>query len=292
MNLLALAGIGAGIAAGATVAREAKAFHDGKIWVSQGGSPHGSLYGEWLGHRNILVAGAVSFLQHPFATLTAKRAELDARTLENQLFYNGERQYGDAMLIGYDNGSDAFRHTFGSALIVYRMMRKHHLDARQAAGLFQRVANAHERDSWLHLYSPKYSEYSSAMDVHNNKLGAMIGATLAQSHDGNGLSEAQGEAALRDAVLGAIASGQAVVMDGLNTPPRPARVTDIAQVDRAGRPMGLIKCPLSSGEGTPSPYPTPIRMRPDGRKVVDTRLPHVSLDPRTIHAPRESVPQA
>lgn len=222
--------------------------------------------------------------------LTAYRTEAEAREWENRMFHAGERQFGKKLRIGYDNGPDAFRHTYGSAAIVYRLMRERGASADAAGAFLQGAGDAHERDSWLAAYSPIHARYSGDMDVHNNVLGQSIGARLAVEHARAGIDEQTGEARLRAAVLDAIGAGQAVVMDRIDAAPRASTWADVARVatdgrtpvrDAAGAPVLRVHVPDAPG------FPTPIR---DG--AVDLSMPHARLGMEQLRAPRTQAAQA
>jgi hypothetical protein len=305
------AGIGMlGLGAAALVgAKEADAVAENKMWVSQGGTPHGSRLAQWLGKRNVLMWGVRQLVNPARASwvLTTHRAEGDARTLENQLFHAGEMHYGKKPRIGYDNGPDAFRHTYASALIVYRLMRERGADAAQAAAFLQGAGNAHERDSWLHVFSARHSRYSSEVDVNNNLLGQRIGQLLATQHATQGVDELAGEVQVRDAVLQAIGDGialdgdltgitrddagraRAIVLDQIETAPRASTWTDIASVDASGRPQRDASGALTLRTHVPDAagFPTPIR---DGK--VDLSMPYAALGTAQLKLPRDDVPQA
>ncbi len=289
--LLGAGALGLG-AALKVVASDEKKFDRGETWISQGGSPHGSLRGQWLGKRHVAMWGA-KHLINPARTswvLTTQKAEADARKWENELFHGSEKHFGKKIRIGYDNGPDAFRHTYASASIVYRLMRERGADAEQAAAFLHGAGNAHERDSWLHTFNEKHGRYSSVMDVHNNLLGQRLGAEQAARDATAGVDVATGEARLRASVLDAIGAGQAVVMDRIDSAPRAATWADIAHTAGDGR------SPLRDASGAPKlrthvpdapGFPMPIA---NGR--IDMSLPHAKLGPAELQIPREDVPQA
>jgi len=313
------AAVGIGAVA-AKVAGEARAFSSGASWISQGGTPHGTLYAKWLGVRNVAKWGVKNLILHPRMTLTTYAAERDARMLENQLWHGGRTDFlttaGKAKLkIGYDNGPDAFRHTYASALIVYRLMTKLGVSAEKAGAFLDGAGNAHERDSWLHAakmvnlppgvkgHNPQlHSRYSSEMDVHNNILGRALGAELAIEHirrkgTSGALDAAAGERALQQTVLDAIAgtdalptTRRAVVMDHVEAPPRPAVAADIYDLGPDGRLiLGADGNPQLRQNPSDAPgYFAPIK--PD--HTVDLSMPRAQLDRESISWPRESTPQA
>ena len=284
----ALVGLGVGAL---VLARDADDFAEGRTWISQGGTPHGTLRAQWLGKRGVVTWGLRQLVNPARAgwVLTTYRAEADARRHENELFHAGEHHYGSKLRIGYDNGPDAFRHTYGSASIVYRLMRERGASAAEAGAFLQGAGDAHERDSWLHAYDPAHGRYSSEMDVHNNVLGEQLGATLAVEHARAGIGVEAGEAMLRSAVLDAIGAGRAVVMDHIDAAPRPARWSDIAQVAPDGSPRRaadgsiLLRSHVPDAPG----FPTPVR---SGQ--VDLSMPYARLGPAELRIPRGEVPQA
>ncbi|MEO6867758.1 MAG: hypothetical protein ABI200_07030 [Gaiellales bacterium] len=279
------------------------------VWISQGGTPHGSLKAKWLGMRNVVKWGA-SQLVNPMRTMwvaTTYKAEGDARKFENALFHDSQIHYGKKIRIGYDNGPDAFRHTYASALIVYRLMRDRGADATQAVEFLHGAGNAHERDSWAHTFSQDHGRYASEMDINNNLLGHRLGSTLAAEHAASGVDMLTGEAQLRHDVLEAIGSGvrldgdttglmldeqgkaRATVMDHFESAPRAAAWGDIAQLAPDGTPLRSADGELQLRTHVPDApgFPTPIR---DG--VVDLTLPHARLGPEELSMPRDDTPQA
>lgn len=286
----AVVGLGAAALLGA---READAFAEGRTWISQGGTPHGTLRAKWLGMRNVLGWGARN-LVNPARTgwvLTTYRAESEARKWENELFHAGDRHFGKKLRIGYDNGPDAFRHTYASASIVYRLIREKGADADQAVKFLHGAGNAHERDSWLHTFNAAHGRSSSEMDVANNLVGHALGARMAAEHAAAGLDVATGEALLRREVLEAIGRGDTKVLDRIDSAPRASRWADVAELDPAapgaprrtsdGAPVLRTHVPDAPG------FPMPIR---DGR--VDLSLPFARLGPAELRIPRDDVPQA
>ena len=310
LAVLAIGASAIGLGAVALIARDNAAFGRGETWISQGGTPHGTWRASWLGKRNVVKWG-VSQLAHPSRipwVLTTHRAEADARRWENELFHAGELHFGKKIRIGYDNGSDAFRHTYASASIVYRLMREHGADAKAAVKFLHGAGNAHERDSWLHTFSQAHGRYSSEMDVNNNLLGHRIGSMLAAQHAAQGIDELVGEQQLRRIVLDAIGEGvrlddatsgltvddagraRAVVMDRIDSAPRPASWTDIAELGpdgrtpkRAGDGSLVLRTHIPDAPG----FPMPIR---DG--AIDMSLPYARLGPVELRIPRDMTPQA
>lgn len=308
-GLLAVGALGALGAAAVVAARDTRAFNDGRTWVSQGGTPHGTLRAKVLGSRNVAVWGIKEILGGKGRwVLTTQRAEASARKWENELFHAGSIHYGKKPRIGYDNGSDAFRHTYASAVIVYRLMRERGADADEAVRFLHGAGNAHERDSWLHTFSQAHGRYSSEMDVNNNLLGHRLGAMLATRHAAEGVEQLAGEAQLRATVIDAIGQGvrldgdtsgilrdaqgrsRAAVLDRIESAPRPAAWGDIAELapgssaplrDANGAPKLRTHVPDAPG------FPTPVR---DGK--IDLSLPHARLGPAELRIPREDTPQA
>jgi hypothetical protein len=308
VGLLALGALGvAGVAAGVVAARDTKKFNEGQTWISQGGTPHGTLRASWLGMHNVIGWGVKEILHGKGGwVLATHKAETEARKWENQLFHGGEVHFGKKIRIGYDNGPDAFRHTYASASIVYRLMREKGADAEQAAAFLQGAGNAHERDSWLHTFNQAHGRYSSEMDVNNNILGQRLGAMLAERHAREGVSLLDGEAELRRVVLDAIGQGvtlsgearginhdaqgraHAVVMDRIDAAPRASTWCDIAETeggaprrDASGNLVLRTHVPDAPG------FPMPIRDH-----QVDMSLPYAHLGPAELRIPRDDVPQA
>lgn len=246
----------------------------GRTWVSQGGAPHGTVSGWINGQLHVGAWAARNIIRHPALLVTTAQAEAEARRQEHASFYAGEIQFGRKKRIGYDNGPDAFRHTFGSALIVYRLMRRRGLDAQQAVAFLRGAGSAHERDSHLERFSDLHDRYSSAMDLHNNEVGAAIGMRLARLHAQIGVDSAAGEHGLRQAVIDAIAAGHSVVLDTVTSAPRVSRAGDIGVVDVTGRLLrGVDGMPILRRSPPDAPgYPTPLI-----NGEVDLSRPYVRL---------------
>lgn len=201
-------GIGAGLAA-VDIAR----YRFGNRHISAGGSPHGTLTGTIMGFRNV-IAFAVAHLAHPGRLAIAYQGELDARNAEQNIFYGGTRR-------GYDNGPDAFRHTYASALICFRLIRDGGMSPDDAARFTREAGLAHERDSML---TGRHFITSRAMDVHNND----VGIALAVEHARRGVAGgAAGDRTLGLAVFDAIRSGRTVVLQSAESDPRPSRPDDL-----------------------------------------------------------------
>lgn len=309
-GLLALGALGAlGVAGGVVAARDTSKFNDGASWISQGGTPHGTLRAKWLGMRNVVTWGVGEVLKGKAGwVLTTHKAESTARKWENELFHAGETHFGKKIRIGYDNGPDAFRHTYASASIVYRLMRERGADAEQAVAFLHGAGNAHERDSWLHTFNQAHGRFSSEMDVNNNLLGHRLGAMLAERHARDGVSMLDGEAELRRVVLDAIGQGvrlegatptglmvdaqgraRAVVMDRIDAAPRASTWGDIAELGPGGAPRRLASGELALRTHVPDApgFPMPIR---DHR--IDMSLPYAALGPSQLRIPRNDTPQA
>jgi hypothetical protein len=231
-HVAAAIGVAAGIGAAAAGVRFALGIETA---VSQGGSPWGGSINWFLARRHVIGYGVrdIAFGGSPLEIRTrfgnnmnAKRAEETVRTMENVIFYGGARQVGTKLHIGYDNGPDAFRHTGGSALMVYRMRhgdspistqvldyfvdvsngraqlgrdaaqlgdvtapRGRAMGAHESDRLFDGLAHAHEKDSRLAAYDRIHDRFSSEQDVHNNELGRLIGIEAAAQHATMGADE-------------------------------------------------------------------------------------------------------
>jgi hypothetical protein len=308
-GLIALGALGAlGVGLGVVAARDTKRFNAGETWISQGGTPHGTIRGSLYGYRNVAAWGLRELLHGKgHWVLATHNAETDARKAENELFHAGEIQFGKKIRIGYDNGPDAFRHTYGAALIVYRLMRERHATSEQAIEFLRGAGNAHERDSWLHTFSQAHGRFSSEMDVNNNILGQRLGTLLATRHAQAGVDELAGEAELRAAVLDAIGQGvqldgdtsmlihdaqgrvRAATMDRIDAKPRAAGWSDIAETNADGSPKRdaagalVLRVHVPDAPG----FPTPVR---DHR--IDLTMPYAHLGPAELRIPREETPQA
>jgi hypothetical protein len=227
--------IGAGVVAGAAVAAAGVRFGFGiRTAISQGGSPWGGTINWFLARKSVIGFGVKNAVDgNPLQigsrlgnSMNAKRAEETVRTMENVIFYDGARQVGKKLHIGYDNGPDAFRHTGASALINYRLRggdspiskdvlaymrdvsvgrqqvgrgaaelgdiaapRGRTISAQASDELFDGVQLAHERDSRLARFDQLHMENSGAQDIHNNALGRTIGIEAAAQHATMGADE-------------------------------------------------------------------------------------------------------
>jgi hypothetical protein len=213
---LALGGVGAvgAAAAGVVVGRDVLHHALGHDEVSQGGSPNGSITGKLMGARHVIGFA----LRHPLHVRELRlmqQGELFARRREHELYHGGREKQG------YDNGPDAFRHTYGSALIAYRLITVAGMSPEAAAKFAWDAGLAHELDSYL---GGVHRGYSSAMDVHNNAVGIQLGVeqALAGLRPGD-----NADAVIEAAVLAAIAGGRTVVMDSTTSPPRPSTAHDL-----------------------------------------------------------------
>ena len=201
------------------------------IRVSQGGTPYGGLVTKVTAYRHV-IGFSVRHIFQWHALKVAMQAERDARGVEHARFHGGANKNG------YDNGPDAFRHTYGSALIVYRLIHDLHMDPERAMKLAWDGGLAHELDSRL---TGVHNGYSSAMDVHNNALGIQLGVQQALNGVSAGVDPEQ---ALQGAVINAISTGKAVVLDTTSSAPRPSSAADLAApthdaphgVEPTGRP--------------------------------------------------------
>lgn len=227
--------IGTGVIAGAAVAAAGVRFGFGiRTAISQGGSPWGGTINWFLARKSVIGFGVRNAVDgNPLQigsrlgnSMNAKRAEETVRTMENVIFYDGARQVGKKLHIGYDNGPDAFRHTGASALINYRLRggdspiskevleymrdvsvgrqqvgrtaaelgdiaapRGRTVDPHAADELFDGVQLAHEKDSRLARFDVIHAEMSSRQDIHNNALGRTIGIEAAAQHATMGADE-------------------------------------------------------------------------------------------------------
>lgn len=119
----------------------------------------------------------------------------------------GRRTYADAESVqaaAYgarhttDDGGDAFRHAYGSAVFALRMMRDHGVSPEDARSIVIAAGHAHELDTWA-----GNTLAAHAMDEHNNAVGAKI-AEDGRRADGTWLSEND----IRSRVVDAVAGGQ------------------------------------------------------------------------------------
>lgn len=235
-------GIGLGVVGGAAAITAAVQLAQGsKTAISQGGSPWGGPVNWFLARKSVIGYGVKDIViggsplrigQRLGNNMNAKRAEETVRTMENIIFYDGARQVGSNMYIGYDNGPDAFRHTGASALMNYRLRhgdspiskqaleyfrevsnknqnlgavasdlgdvagpRGRRMDAQEADQLFDGLQSAHERDSYLSVYDPIHAEMSGRQDFINNAVGREIGIETAAQHAFMGYEEIAAQAA-------------------------------------------------------------------------------------------------
>jgi hypothetical protein len=252
-------------------------------------------------------------------TIITYKAEAEARRLENAWWHGSRIDFVTASgkakpKIGYDNGPDAFRHTYASALIVYRLMTKAGVSAEKSQKFLDGAGNAHERDSWLHAAklvnlpdgAPRYdiqkhSRYSSEMDIHNNELGRALGTELATQHlaarqAGQGVDALAGEVQLQQSVLDAIAGTdalpahrRAVVMDRVDTSPRPSTASDIYEMDQGVVRRGPDDKPAFLNRPADAPgFYSPITS--DGK--IDLSMPRTQLDGDSVKWPRDATPQS
>jgi len=205
------------ILGGSYLAVDAVRFLAGGGSVSGGGTPHGTLTGFALGYRH-LVGFVLKHATEPRNVLTAIKAEARGRQLESQLFWSGEKHNG------YDNGPDAYRHAFGSALIAYRLIVERGMAPEEAAAFMREMGVAHEDDSFLR--GAHYTG-SRTMDLHNNEAGMAV--ALAQARDGAVRAQppAEQEWILSEAILTAIRGGAMVVLDAPDDRVRPSTARDI-----------------------------------------------------------------
>ncbi len=241
LGLILRAGlVGGTLVGGAVAARDYLQYSSNNEPISQGGTPHGTLTGRIMGYRHLIAMG-IRNIAHPERLHAMFTAEGDARKAEHTLFRSGEKN-------GYDNGPDAFRHTYASALIVSRLVRNTGMNIDDAIELARDAGMAHENDS--HLVGPHYLN-SRRMDVHNNELGYRLATEALRRNDAAGFFEAR----LGVDVLNAIRTRQAVVLDHIDLAPRPSNANDIDRgtpipdapgwtSDRAHRRVGTNRKPL------------------------------------------------
>ncbi len=155
---------------------------------------------------------------HPLRLLTINSAADDARQAELELYRasNGGKP-------GSGNGADAFRHTYAMALATARLVIDRGMSPQEAGEMAWQAGIANETGS--ENAEPGTRRYwSRQMDLHNNQLGIDLGRQLAvQSARGMSLSDQ----AVRDAVLGAIGGGRALVLRMRNQPPMATGKVDL-----------------------------------------------------------------
>lgn len=210
-------GLAAGVAIGAAIVQDIARYTFGDKHISDGGSPHGTVTANLMGVRHVLGFGARNAL-HPRRLMIAVSSESQARKLEDTLF-------DSKTLRGYDNGPDAFRHIYGSALIAFRLVKEAGMTPAEAAAFARSAGLAHEEDSFL---SGRHYRGSRTMDVVNNEVGIDIGVRAAVA----GVA-ANDHLRLAKTTLDVIRGGQAVVLDSKETPPRASRPVDVTRFLRA-----------------------------------------------------------
>jgi hypothetical protein len=198
----------------------------GKIKVGQGGTARGSLWARLTGDRHLVALALKTAVTHPKWLKVSWDAQHDAIRSEHELFQGGTKKNG------YDNGSDAYRHAYGDALMAYRLITVGGASIEQSIKLVAKEGIAHEADSKL---TGLHNQYSSAMDMFNNAVGTDIGVRAAAS----GLQPGpDADSTISAQVIDAIRDGKLVVLDSTTTPPRPSRASDLA-LPQHDAPMGV-----------------------------------------------------
>ena len=191
-------GIGIGAAAGLYMAVDVARYVLGREHISVGGTDTGTLTGRAMSFRHVIGFGLRNIV-HPHALLIGYQQQHHARERESELFFGGNGK-------GYDNGADAFRHTYGAALVSYHLVRDAHMSPDAAAQFTREAGIAHENDSQL---TGKHADQSRRMDLHNNDVGISIGIEQAVQ----GLHPDGADQRIESAVLSAIARGETWVLD-------------------------------------------------------------------------------
>ncbi|MCW2928333.1 MAG: hypothetical protein JWM86_2301 [Thermoleophilia bacterium] len=192
----------------------------GPVKVGQGGTARGTLWAKLTGDISLVKLALRTGIVHPSWVKVSYAAQMDAIQAEHDLFQGGRDKQG------YDNGSDAYRHAYGEALMSYRLITVAGTTVEQAIDLVAKEGIAHEADSKL---TGLHNQYSSAMDMHNNAVGTDIGVRAAIS----GLQPGPAaDTVISDQVLDAIRAGKLMVLDTTTTPPRPSRASDLALPQR------------------------------------------------------------
>jgi hypothetical protein len=187
-----------------------------EIKVGQGGTARGSLWARFKSDQHIAGLMLKTAVVHPNWVKVGWAAQQDAIKAEHDLFQGGTKKNG------YDNGSDAYRHAYGEALMAFRLITVAGTTVEQAIDLVAKEGIAHEADSQL---TGLHNQYSSAMDMHNIAVGSDIGVRAAVS----GLKPSpEADKTISDRVIGAIKDGKLLVLDTTTTPPRATRESDLA----------------------------------------------------------------
>lgn len=134
----------------------------------------------------------------PWLAPTSYRSATDSISRTKSIF-GGSRE---------SDGSDAFRHTFASALMTMRI-RERGVDATTASQLVTQLGEAHERDT-PHRDDP-LTKLESQMDLHNNAVGISLVPIASDRH------QLPSPEYLTSAVLQATKAGKLIVFEGKDT---------------------------------------------------------------------------
>lgn len=182
--LVALPSIGRAAAGGAVVAGV-------MLLVDRLTGNHVGMGLGWLADNRHAIGVVVRHPFEPWIGPLGRRTYNDAERVQEHLF---------GVHHSTDDGGDAFRHAYASALYALRMMRDHDISPHRARSIVVDAGVAHERDTWA-----RNTPAAHAMDVHNNAVGvAMVGD--GRSATGSWLSDAQ----VQERVLDALRSGELV----------------------------------------------------------------------------------
>lgn len=166
--------------------------------------------GSELWQRRPEIAFALRHVHEPAVPIATLQAARDVMLAERQLFRGIDRN---------DGGGDAFRHTYGQALITLRLARDHHYPIDRARALAREAGDAHE------LRGNGDEAITHEMDQHNNVVGrALVGNGL----DANG--RWLGERELRERTMAAILDGRVMVVDRATGTLRAASRADLVPV--------------------------------------------------------------
>jgi hypothetical protein len=208
-------GVGLGVGVGAFAAVDIGRYLLGERDVSEGGTDHATFTGKALSYRHVIGFGLRNVLR-PEALYLGYQSQRQAIQRERDLFPTASR-------MGYENGADAFRHSYAASLLAYRLVTDAGMTPESAASFTRAAGVAHENDSQL---SGAHYERSRAMDLHNNDVGISIGIEQALA----GVSPTQSDQRIEGAVLSAIADGRMQVVEAGEL--RASRRSDVARARR------------------------------------------------------------
>jgi hypothetical protein len=200
--------LGAAVLGGGYLAFDALRYFTGHAGVDGEGESTGTITGWAIGHTH-RGAWALEHALHPSRVKAVMDGAHDAKRAQKHLF----RGTG---LRGVDDAADAFRHTYGSALITERLIAEHEMSPEDASALVRSAGVANEDDSQLDGH---HRDVAREMDTFNNDVGIALGMTAAE-HDFTDMK-------LRRAVLSAIRSGETEIVDPTSQEARASSAADL-----------------------------------------------------------------